>query len=240
MGTLGRSWRGFLGACLSLWAVGPASAGLVTFGFNAEITTVFLGSPFDLPVNFAVGDTVSGRITFESGSGLPTSENGRVSEQGLDLELGIDDIKFNSSSFTIQLVDDAPPSKEHPLPGPGDLIVLGCSSLNFGDCDPFATDLGKGEPFRLRPNITLIGDAAALDGAFLPGDPAIWNRLTDSRRLLVGFDNYGVGSIGFQAQVGDFSVIPEASSLRLAALFGCLGARCFWAMRNARPNLTNL
>jgi hypothetical protein len=189
------------------------AASPVTFAFDARITDVANGSPFNLPIAYQVGDTVHGTLTFNTTGG--TSIGGgaaSIYDQPFRLQLEIGDAVISSNQYTIDvfnnsIIADLPGSN-----GPADIVSLGCSSLQFQACSPLYTSSFGGEPFRLRAQLDLFGNGSILATPALSADPAVWNSFTLQRSLSIGFDAAPVGSVGFSAIVGAFTLVPEPSA----------------------------
>src|SRR5688572_4804849 len=70
----------------------------VTFRFEAEITDVAAGIPFELPLSFAEGDVVHGRFSFEP-QVAPAGSHRLESLQSLRFELNINGKVLGSDTY---------------------------------------------------------------------------------------------------------------------------------------------
>jgi hypothetical protein len=193
-----------------LWSGQILQAAPITFRFDAEITNVAAASPFDLPLSYRVGDIVQGRFTFDPERGSPLGDNALVAPRPYEFRININGIVAGSIAHEIRVFDNTPIS--HFEFDPVDTISVGCSEPT---CTPNFINLGHGEPFRVRSRLSLIGSESIHDSPTLSAIPNIWNAFLFGRHLDVNFDNEGIGSMGFAARVGAFSLVPEPGIVRL-------------------------
>jgi hypothetical protein len=204
----------FAVACLAL---PDLQAAPVTFQFDAEINTVFLNSPFDSGVDFAVGDNVLGRFSFEPDEG----DGGRTysATQPFTFSLGINGTVVSTASFLIRTFDDSPVA-DSPLASVVDIVEVG------GEVFPATNGAGSGNfdsahsgfGMELWSAQSLPGYPDSLETASIPGTSEVWNRFTLRRELRVILGDGNGGSIGFRATVGPLTTIPEPQSICLASL----------------------
>jgi hypothetical protein len=226
------SWISIKQVACEIVVICAASAGLcravqaaqTTFVFDATITDVFPGEPFDLPLSYQVGDVVQGKFTFEPGSGSPIGVDAIAAVQSFPIEFNINGIIVGSSSYRIEVFDDTA-FDDSEFPEPIDVTTLGC---NEPSCIPDLLILPEGEPFRVRSRMQLVGNGSILLSPEISADPATWNAFVLERRFNLNFDNEGLGSMGFQATANRFSLVPEPATFRLVlsglllAAFICL------------------
>jgi hypothetical protein len=186
----------------------------VTFRFDAQIVSVALGGPFDLPFEFRVGDTISGKFSFQPGPGIPINNIAVVAEQPFAAEFNIDGANIMTTDFQIIAFDNSVVEEDSGgSNGPFDGISLGCREAS---CIPDLVTLPNSDPFKVRWEIRLAGSSSVWSLPEITGDPDIWNQFTDERRIIVGFDDLGPGSVAFYAVINSFVSIPEPT---LAGVF---------------------
>jgi hypothetical protein len=181
----------------------------VTFAFDATVTTVFDGNPFNVPFDYNVGDTFRGMFTFEPTSGIGAGDNTIFAEQMLPLGFHIDGHSLTNPMYGIRVANDTA-IDDSEFPEPVDVIRLGCAEP---ECTPELLTLPGYEPFRVRSRMEFVGFGPVLDTPQIPATLEVWNALTLQRTIILDFDNVGIGSMGLQATVGDLGVVPEPSSL---------------------------
>jgi hypothetical protein len=163
-----------------------------------------LGSPFDLPFEFQVGDTISGKFIFEPGAGVAVNDIAVGSDQSLPFEFNIDGTLVLTSGYRIVAFDDSVDyDSERP---PYDGLVLSCREAS---CAPDVVTLPDSEPFKVRWEMRLTGSSSTWSTPQIFGEVNLWNALADERRIHVSFDNVGPGSVGFDALVSSMSEVPE-------------------------------
>lgn len=196
---------------LFICLVQEASGAPITFRFEAEIGRVFPGIPFDSGIEFAEGDGISGRFTFE-----PANGDGSMlfeAQQPHEFTLNINGIAFSAPSFEIEAVNNTT-IDDFPPPSDVDWLVLGAGGLsprapaNLPNIDPATSG------FRM----TLYGPAVVLGQAGIPGGVETWNQFDLWRQIKVSFENGEGGAVGFQATVSSFSIVPEPPSHLLIVL----------------------
>lgn len=176
----------------------------VTYKFDAAITSVASGVPFDSGITFAVGDMISGRFTFEPNTGVGGMNLDTVQPYAFVLE--VDGTNLFSPTFEIRAVnngslDDVPGVSEI------DSLVVGAGGLS--SMNPAVGINPATSGFRM----TLFGPATAFGGASIPGDIDVWNSFDIWRDISVTFRNANGGAVGFQATVGSFQLVPEPTTL---------------------------
>jgi hypothetical protein len=204
----------------------------VTFRFDAEIVNVPIGNPFDLPLTYQVGDIIQGKFTFEPTSAKPIDNNAVAANQAFALEFNINGSVVGSSSFRIEVFNDTAFDDSN-FPAPIDVITLGC---NEPSCIPGLISLPGGEPFRVRSRSQFVGSSSILDMPEFSDDPTTWNAFLLERRLFLGFDDVGLGSMGLDAIVGQMFLVPEPSSstLIIAGIVAVV-ATATWVKRRSNP-----
>jgi hypothetical protein len=141
--------RLFIGIGAATCVFGGSTKGLhaapLTFRFDAQISRLSLGSPFDLPFEFQLGDTISGKFTFEPGPGVEINDVAVVAEQPLPFEFNIDGVRLPTSGYRIVAFDDSfDYDSERP---PYDGLALDCREAS---CTPDTVTLPGNEPFKVR------------------------------------------------------------------------------------------
>jgi len=207
----------------------------VTFAFDAEITTVSRGIPFDSGVDFAVGDTISGQFT------LDPLEDCAVFD-GPVQPLGDLCATTQSSSFTVDINGAILRTPGFDLDVRNDTLILDSSLAtdidsiesrggNLSPLDPIS--FPNIDPATSSFNMSLWAFAHRLSITSVPGSVETWNQFRLKRVISIHLRD-GLGNVmGFQAAVGDFSVIPEPSTLCLVILIslGIFPQRCFSSSR---------
>ncbi len=209
--------------CLGIGTSAPSTrAAPVAFLFEATVTHEFNGSPFDLPFSYQVGDVLRGEFSFDPSGGSPVGNNTVLANQAFPLIFHIGEQSLANSHFSIRIADDTA-MDDSGFPEPIDVIELGCAEPG---CTPELLTLPGFEPFRVRSRMELVGDGATIASPEIPATTAVWNAFELQRRIVLEFDNEGVGAMGLQATIGAFRIIPEPASLILDvvalafALFG--------------------
>ncbi len=221
--TLRRYVLGFLVLLAGVLCVSRAflHAAPVTFAFDAEIINVPAGNSFDLPLTYQVGDIIHGKFTFEPGNGMQIGDDAIAGDQPFAIEFNINGIVVGSSSYRIEVFDNTV-FDDSEFPEPIDVMTLAC---NEPSCVPDLLSLPGGEPFRVRSRMQLVGSSSILSAPEISADPSTWNLFTLERRLILGFDNVGPGSMDLDAIVGPMVRVPEPSSLSLLLIFSGLGQK---------------
>jgi hypothetical protein len=202
-------------------------AATLTFEFDAEIVNVPVGNPFTLPLTYQVGDTIHGTFTFDPNLGSAVDSNTIASVQPFAIQFTIGGIAVGSSSHHIEAFNNTT-IDDGGFPEPIDVIRIGCSEPL---CNPELQNVSSVEPFRVRSQLQLVGNSSVMPAAEIPSDPSVWNAFLLDRKLTVGFDNVGPGSMGFDAVIGNTAIVPEPHILVLICFSGTLGAM-FGAPRN--------
>jgi len=210
---------GMISLTIFLGASATLVAAPVTFAFEAEITTVSRGIPFDSGVDIAVGDTISGQFTFDpledcaefDGPGQPL---GGLCEttQPFSFSVEIDGATFRTSDYELKVRDNAP-IQDFPSATVIDVIDSGgklspLDPLGFSNIDSTASSF----------KMSLRGRSDSFAAANVSASVEIWNQPSLTRTIGISLRD-GVGHVvGFQAAVGRFFVIPEPSSFCLLSL----------------------
>jgi hypothetical protein len=188
----------------------------VTFRFDAEITHVPTGTPFDLPFDFQVGDVVRGSVTFEPEVAPPGSYR-LESLQTLGFQLDIDGIGFGSETYSIQSLNDS--FIDDLFPFNVDTLTLTCTASSTR-CSPSPIEVDGAEPFEMAFRMDLWGYADIVDAPSFASDATIWNDYDLYRRIIVYFGGIDSGGRSFHAVVRDFEVAPEPSTITSVCLIG--------------------
>lgn len=210
----------FLVISLSLWThIGIAEAAPVTFAFDATITEVFPGVPFNFPLTYQVGDSITGKFTFEPEQAPPNAFKFE-SLQPYDLKLEISGTVLTSPGYGIRVADEVYFS--HAPWNVADVINVG--SFLDGDITipPPVLTLPGSVPFRFRVTLELIGADNPISDPDITSDPSLWNSFDSERTINVGFSAStpgSTGSVAFKAIVGEMLLVPEPSGALLVISF---------------------
>jgi hypothetical protein len=200
----------------------PASRAVpVTFRFDATIGTVPPGIPFDAGIDFALGDIISGKFTFD-----PSDGDGSMSfraVQPYNFLLNINGTLLFTPTFEIEatnnlfIISDCPTGVDC-LSGFVDELIVGGGGLAGVEDEPA---LGF-EPSQSGFSILLDGMATVLGQASHPPTAEVWNDFDLRRQIAVFFEDGSGGAMAFVATIGEFMTIPEPPSaglsVRVAAL----------------------
>ena len=200
-----------------------ADAAPVTFRFDATVTHALAANPFDLPFGYQVGGEISGKLTFEPGSGEPLGDTATAieAEQFLDLEFSIDGVEFGSSRYSIRVVNDTL-IDDSGINGLVDTMNIRCSPSAPQSCMPDLISLPGGDPFSIGSRIQLTGIGSILEMPSISPDSEIWNLFAFNRSLSLSFRDQSNGSISLFATIGAFEPVPEPATFCLVkALILC-------------------
>jgi hypothetical protein len=188
--------------------VNSVDAAPIHFRFDAEIVNVSLGDPFELPFEFNVGDTLRGTFAFEPGPGIPINDIAVRAHQPFPAEFNFNGVNLATSGYDIVASNDAIDydSERDPYDG----LVLGCRQAS---CVPDLVTLPNSVAFRVSWEMRITGNSSIWSTPAVVSDPAVWNLFTEERRIHVGFDNIGPGSVGFDAAVRLMVNVPEPMSV---------------------------
>jgi len=192
----------------------------VTFAFDAEISSVSLGIPFDSGIDFSVGDTISGQFTFQ-----PFEENCAIADgpfqpfgctkpQLFSFSMEIDGINLSVNSYEIDTLNNTG-------------VFDGAGPVVQDFLEPRGRGLSPAEasrPISIDPassgfGMMLRGGASSINFASIPGSPDVWNQFNLERSLNIFVLDGNGGVIRIRAVVGQFSIVPEPTSLALAMTF---------------------
>jgi hypothetical protein len=191
----------FAGLCIK---GGDIDAAPVTFRFDAEIHTVFPGNPFDSGIDFAAGDVITGRFTFEPNPG--DGSNPIVALQTHQFQLNINGVAIAAPNYEIESFDDYS-IEDFPdasiidtlkLAGAGLTTVDASAGLNF-------------DPLQSTFLIDLRSAADEHDQAYIPADSDVWNQFNLWRSLRVILRD------GEGGAVPHYTTLQKASCRLLAA-----------------------
>ena len=202
--------RALVLAGVGLGMAAGAGASPVTFRFEAEITNIFNADIFDPGLDISLGDSIVGSFSFE-----PFAGDGRMSittAHASDFNLSINGIAFISTGFDSRSINNST-FADFPLSLVDSIRISGTGLFPLPVDSTSTIDSGSS-----GFSIQLNGQATSLEQASLPSDPAIWNRFTATRRLSIGLDGVGLNGtgIGLQANISNFVVVPEPTSLSVA------------------------
>jgi hypothetical protein len=200
----------------------------VTFRFDAMITTVSPGIPFDAGVQFALGDTISGEFTFD-----PAEVDGGKSFSAIqpyEFILHINGVSLATPRFEIEainnlfIISDCPAGVDC-LSGFVDELIVGGAGLAGVENEPA---LGF-EPSQSGFCMLLAGTAIVLGLASHPPTADVWNDFDLRRQIAVFFEDGSGGTMAFGAAIGKFKTIPEPPSTGLGTIVAALMfLNCRW------------
>jgi hypothetical protein len=207
-----------------------ARAEPIRFRFDATITETFAGSPFQLPFAYEVGDVVSGKLTFEPGTGIPTGDNTIKADQIHAFEFDVNGTVFGSSSYSIQVFDNDLIIADDLDISDGiivDTMVLECSRSSSQSCTPALITIPGIDSFSMNLRLALTGDESIYIMPEISADPAVWNSFDFIRSLNLSFGNQSGGSMSLFATVHEFATAPEPSTLSaiVAMSLACFAPR---------------
>lgn len=191
--------------CVSLvFVAARSSAAPITLQFEATVTTVATGFPFESGIHFAEGDVISGVFAFEPNGGTGGMNLNTI--QPYTFSLQINGKILAVPNFEIRSSNDTP-IEDVPSASTIDSLVLGASGLS-----------PQSPGINISPNfsgfrITLFGAANTFDSAKIPDDLSVWNSFDVWRDISVSVRDGSGGAIGFQATIGNFQVVPEPSAI---------------------------
>lgn len=200
----------------------PAPAAPVTLRFEGVIDRTPVGIPYASGVSYEVGDRITGDITFdpEEGQGLRL-----VADQPFPVTLHVNGVTLQATDYQIDTLNNANIA-DFPPASLIDTITLAGGGLNVQQGAGATTVDPSTSSFRLQ----LFGPPGVQALPAIPPAAALWNAFTLERQLIVHLGNGEGGVVGFQATVGQFSVVPEPSSQLLFALViitaGIFSPRC--------------
>lgn len=174
----------------------------ITLAFEARIDEVISGIPFDLGLDYHVGDVVSGKFTFHplAGDGGMYLEAPQLHE----LSLNINGNVFWTPQFGILSVNNGLMFEPPPA------IVVDRLHVGSGKlAAAFPAAFPNLDPTQSGLKMELWGTLDVLPSASIPANVADWNALILQRRLTVFFANGTGDLVGFFATVGPFTTIPE-------------------------------
>lgn len=202
----------------------------VTLRFDATVHTVNRSPLFDSDIHVAVGDVITGELTFD-----PSSNNSSSF------------VHFAVQPYQAMLIIDG-----HQFQTPDSKRDVRMFSFNnafiFRDCRgncveydfpvdtlEVTTSLEPVDPLSLPDillenssfSLGLYGDTTVLDVARFPANSATWNAFILDRPISVTIRDNGDNVLGFGAIIGTFIAIPEPSTygIGLVALFFLASAR---------------
>ncbi len=197
-------------------------AALVTLHFDAKINRVS-GLPFDTGFEFAEGDVISGKFAF-----VPNDGNGGIfleATQPYGFTLNVNGVNITTTSYIISVANSINTGTVSDSGGVTtnlfDILSLTGDGLSVVDSDsghniaPASRFIGS----LWRPSLTSPDLPGSFVPANIPGDSATWNQFVFQRQLAVSFRNEHGGEVGFQATIGDFTIVPEPSTCSLTLFF---------------------
>lgn len=204
-------------------AVLPAAP--VTLRFNATIGPPNVGdNPINLPFSFAEGDLVEARLTCEP-INVPSNVQLTTSNQQFSVEFQINGFSFGSSRYNLIAVDNTSITTEPGDidPPPQDGVALNCDMGGENTCEPKSIDGAGSAEFEFF--LRLVGNEGVIDGADIPGDPAIWNSFVTERMLRINFREPETTEFyEINATVNLFASVPEPGCIMSSAGALLLGA----------------
>ncbi len=219
-----------MGVLLGNWS--KLQAAPVTFAFEASVGSISPGASFDSDIILAVGDVITGQFTFE-----PNAGDGNSSfevNQPYAFSLEINGVELSTAAYRATSRDDAVilvDCIDLSCPSVLDILELDGNGLSASNGTVLPNLASESSGFRLSlvasadPNI-LDGNfdpiplIVVLDAATIPADVGIWNQFL-GRSLQVWLGDSQGGTFSLNATVGQFTVVPEPSSVSLVS-FGII------------------
>ncbi len=197
-----------------------SKAAPVTFIFDATIVGVSNEIPFDVGIEYEVGDIIEGRFTFlpQDGAGAMTF----TAVQPYAFSLNVNEVVLETPNFTLRGGNDWLVA-DYPLADEVDALELGAAGLSaVGPAAMLNIDAS-----RSGFSMGLRGSTSVMLAASHPADLAVWNAFNFERHLTIQFRDGQGGAMGLQATVGSFGLVPEPSTLAIVSLSGvvCLFKR---------------
>ncbi len=213
-------------ASVGLGMAAGAGATPVTFAFEANVDFISLGASFDSEIGLAAGDVITGQFTFEPNAG-DGSDSFEVN-QPYAFSLKINGIELSTAAFKTTVLDDAGiivDCVDLSCPSVVDILELDENGLSASSGTVLPNLASESSGFRLslgaNADSTLLDEnfdpiplIVVLDTAEIPADVGVWNQFT-GRSLQVWLEDAQGGTYRFNATVGQFTVIPEPSSVSL-------------------------
>jgi hypothetical protein len=196
---------------------GALRAAPIALRFEATISKIANGSPFNVPLIYQIGDEIEGAFFFDPEIFSPIGDNAAGSLQSNSIHFEIGGQTIGTSSYLAQISDDVGVSHSPYSEDVVDLVRFsaGIHSLpGLPSPVPDVISLPGGDPFRLRFLLSLYGAKSSLDSAELDsvGLLAMLNSLAFERSLTINFNALGTGSVGFDATLSQFVIVPEPGS----------------------------
>jgi hypothetical protein len=211
-----------------------SDAAPVTFRFDATITNVFEAAPFDLPIQYEIGDVIHAKMTFEPLATTTLLDSTVATVQFFKFNFDINGTAVGTSRYGLKILDNGA-ILDTPWAGDPvfDIFTAG-SSINpdFPLPLPDTISIPGGDPFGLSLHLELIGNTATVDAGEIVLSQHQINDFSLRRTLSLGFDASGPGSMGLQATVGTFAIVPEPTSTLMFAF----GLSSLLAFRRLLPH----
>lgn len=213
----------FVSLAIALGAFSMVIAAPLTFRFEAEVTNSYNNDLFSLPFDYKVGDVIHGKMSFEPVVTTTLVDDPIASIQPYALEFEIDGTVIGTSVFGLKVLDN---SAILDFLGSGDpvfdILTAGSSiEPQFPSSSPDPILFPGEDPFGLSIRLELIGESTIMNAGDLLLSESQLNNFMLRRTLSLGFHAIGSGSMGLEANVGVFTLVPEPTSSTLAA------ASCF-------------
>jgi hypothetical protein len=201
---------GLVSFAVGIFAPSATHAAPVTFRFEAVITNIFNPDAFDPGIDISINDIVRGKLAFNPNEG--DGSMSLVSIQPHSFSLNIDDVTLSSSSYQLQATNNEIMVADPPNDIVDSLQVQGSGLYPVQAGNVPAIDFSS-STFRLN----LVSTSGILSQASYPADAEVWNSFQINRTLNVGLDGLGLNGagIGVQANIGQFSVIPEPAPIKI-------------------------
>lgn len=201
----------------------------VTLRFDATVDQVFGFNTDRFPFEFAQGDSISGRFTFEPGPGETVADNAITAKQLFKFEFRFASIDVGTDAYGIEIINDSPVA-DGPLPiGFVDVAKFACSPSSIQSCTPNSMTLPNGNEAEMGFRMSLLGDASTLALPHVSSDPTVWNGFLRERSLALSFRIDDLAGVTAFATVSTFSVVPEPQTIGIFTIsivaFSIFGSR---------------
>lgn len=181
----------------------------VSLRFNAHIDRTPIGIPFDSGIDFAVGDVVKGQFTFNPAEG--DGSNPLETIEPYEFSLDINGTIVKLPEYRLRSWNDSGIT-HFPLARQVDDLQLAGGGLVDQDGMPFPNIM----PAISGYTLSLLGPDTIFSQARVPASVDEWNALAFERQIILSLRDGLGGTKGFQATVGEFSLVCEPSAVNLS------------------------
>lgn len=203
-----------IAAVCVLGTTAATQAAPVTLAFEAEVTALSVGVPYDSGVVFSVGDIITGKLEYEYDSSTAMT---LTSFQPHVTTVMVNGTLLESLEHETQVVNDSPIA-DFPPASLIDSVRIFSGPLRVSHSDNQTVVDADSSGLRF----TLFGTSSTLSSAAIPQTVEQWNSFSLRRQLSLSLRNGSGGVVGFGATVREFTVVPEPSSLVTALIASTL------------------